>query len=38
MCSTPTTTRMPRDIDSIASFDDDFDGIHERTDPSTVTM
>jgi hypothetical protein len=27
-----------RDIDSIASFDDDFDGIYERTDPAIVTM
>lgn len=27
-----------RDIDSIASFDDDFDGIHERTDPSITTL
>lgn len=26
-----------RDIDSIASFDDDFDGLHERTDPDSVT-
>ncbi|MFC4550441.1 MULTISPECIES: type II toxin-antitoxin system VapC family toxin [Halorussus] len=26
-----------RDIDTIASFDDDFDGIYDRTDPNTFT-